>query len=210
MAFRLAVIAAGAASSAGEAKRLVAAMRARPQGRTPGAVVEVLGALSSCGFDGFTVWRRSDDRGALLSMWYPEIGVLEALLLLCKDRGLAVYDIELNRLYDPTGGVDVDVVQPGVRLPFLTRQLLVDLILRPAWPDPEAPFVIVDRAEEDFIQVWCSDSGYQLEFREGGPDVHYAYITDDPHLVIDVMWSWALGNPYWRGAVPWRVADLIA
>lgn len=208
MAFRLAVIAAGAAGSAQQAKRLVTAMRAAPRGRTPAAVVEALGALESSGVADFNLWRRTDARGALLSVRYPEVGVLEALLLVAKDHDLAVYDIELDRLYDPTGAVDVEVVQPRLHLPFLNRNLLVDLILRPAWPDPEAPFVIVDRAEEDFIQVWCGVDGYQLEYREGGPDFHFVHRTDDPHCVIDVMWAWAIDNPYWRGAVPWGFADL--
>ena len=210
MAFRLAVIPAGSAGSAEQAQRLVAAMRARPGGFPPVAVVEVLGALESSGLGDFTVWRRTDSRGALLSVRYPELGVLEGLLLLAKDRGLAVYDIELNRLYDPTGAIDVQVTQPGVQCPFVTRQLLVDVVLSPAWPDPEAPFVILDRAEQDFIQVWCSPHSYQLEYRECGPDFHFIHITDDPHLVIDVMWAWGIGNPYWRGAVPWEFFDLAA
>lgn len=210
MAFRLAVIPAGSTGSAEDAKRLVAAMRARPRGRTPAAVIEVLGALESSGVGQFSVGRRPDFRGALLSVQHPEIGVLEALLLLAKDHDLAVYDIELGRLYDPAGAIDVEVVLPGVRLPFLTRDLLADLVLRPAWPDPEAPFVIVDRAEQDFIQVWCGADGYQLESREGGPEFHLVHLTPDPHLVIDVMWAWGIGDRYWRGAVPWTFADLSA
>jgi hypothetical protein len=25
---------------------------------------------------------------------------------------------------------------------------------------------------------------------------------------IDVMWAWGIGNPYWRGSVPWIAVDL--
>lgn len=208
MAARLAVIPAGSVSSAEQAGQLVTAMRTAPRGRPQAAIVEALGALRSSGVGTFTVGQRTDSRGALLSVRYPEIGVLEALLLLARYHGLAVYDIALNRLYDPTGSLDVEVVQPGIRLPFLTRALLVDLVLRPAWPVPEAPFVTVDRAEEDFIQFWCRGGDYQLEYREGGREFHFSHITDDPHLVIDVVWAWGVGHPYWRGAVPWELAEL--
>lgn len=204
MAFRLAVIPAG--SSADDARRLVGAMRTTRRGYAPAAVVQVLGALESSGVDSFTF--RTDSRGALMSVRHPEFGVLEALLLLAKDHDLAVYDIRLNRLYDPAGGADVEVSLPGVRMPFLTRELLVDLVLRPQWPDPESPYVIVDRAAEDFIQVWLRDDGaYQLEYREGGAEFHYMCLTDDTAVVIDTMWEWAVGDNAWRGAVAWEPFD---
>lgn len=208
MAFRLGVIAAGSCESTEDARRLVASMRSTPSGRTPAAVVQTLGALESSGVGEFTPARRPDCRGALLSVPHPEDGVLEALLLLAKDRDLAVYDIRLNRLYDPTGGADVEVSLPGVRLPFLTRDLLADLVFRPDWPDPEAPYVTVDRAAEDFIQVWCDDGSYRLEYRECGAEFHYMSVTDDPAVVIDVMWAWTIRDDSWRGAVPWEFLDL--
>jgi hypothetical protein len=208
MAFRLAIIAAGSVAAAGDAKRLVAAMRTTPQGGTPAAVLEVLGALAASGVGEFTVGRRPDSRGALLSVSHPEDGVLEALLLLAKDHGLAVYDIRLDRLYDPTGGLDVEVILPGVRLPFLTRELLSDLVMRPTWPDPEAPYVIVDRAAEDFVQFWRLEDGFRLEYREGGPEFHYMCVTDDPTVVVDLMWAWAIGETSWRGALAWEFLDL--
>jgi hypothetical protein len=208
MAFRLAIIAAGSVGSAGDAKRLVAAMRTSPRGESPAAVLEVLGALESSGVGEFTVGRRPDSRGALLSVSHPEGGLLEALLLLAKDHGLAVYDIRLERLYDPTGGVDVEVSLPGVRLPFLNRELLSDLVMRPTWPDPEAPYVIVDRAAEDFVQFWRLEDGFRLEYREGGSEFHYMCVTEDPAVVVDLMWAWTIGETSWRGALAWEFLDL--
>lgn len=208
MPFRLALIPAGSVASAREAGRLVSEMRTSPRGRRPAAVVEVLGALESSGVGEFTVGSRTDSRGALLSVPHPEDGALEALLILAKDHDLAVYDIKLCRFYDPVGSIDVEVSLSGVSLPFLTRDLLADIVLKPEWPDPDAPFVIVDRAAEDFIQVWCGDQGYQLEYREGGADFHFMYLTDDPDVVIETMWAWGIGDSYWRGAVPWRSIDL--
>lgn len=210
MVFRLAVIPAGAAASAEEAGRIVTAMRAAPRGRTPTAVTEVLGALESSGFGHFTVGHRADARGALLSVPVPEGGTLEALLLLAYGREIAVYDIKLNRLYDPAGAADVDVSVPGLRIPFLTRDLLSDLVLRPGWPDPEAPYVIVDRADQDFIQVWCDTGSYRLEYREGSAEFHYMCAIDDPAAVVEVMWDWVIGGRGWRGALPWEFLDLDA
>ena len=183
-------------------------MRTTPHGRRPAAVVEMLGALEASGAGEFTVGRRPDSRGALLSVPHPEAGVLEALLLLAKDRGLAVYDIRLDRLYDPTGGLDVQVMLPGLRLPFLTRELLSDLVMHPTWPDPEAPFVIIDRAAEDYVQFWRVQDGFRLEYREGGPEFHYMCLTEDPDVVVDLMWAWASGGNSWRGALAWEFIDL--
>lgn len=212
-AFRLAVIAAGAASSAGEADTLVTAMRRAPSGQPPAAVTEVLGALEGSDAGFFTVGCWPDHRGALLSVEFPEIGVLSALLMLARDHGLAVYDIALKRLYDPTGSddVDVEVVAGGVRLPFLTRELLSQLVAEPTWPEPEAPFVIVDRADQDFIQVWCHDDGtYQLEYREGGPESHFRSCIADRGVVIDAMWAWTIQDQRWHTAVDWMFVDVEA
>lgn len=210
MAFRFAVIPAGSAGSAADAECLVAAMRRAPRGSPPPAVVEALGELAGSGIGEFTVGRRTDSGGALLSVRHPLTDVLEALLILAVDHGLAVYDIRLNRLYDPAGSIPVDVVLPGLRLPFLTRNLLTDLVLRPEWPDPEAPFAILERAPENYIQVWRLESGYQLEYREGSAEFHFMCRTEDPGLVADAMWAWATGDSAWRGAVAWEPLDLAA
>lgn len=211
MDVRFALIPAGAAQSAVAARRIAAAMRRDPEHPPPLAVTEVLGALDSSHVGHYVLECRTVSRGSLLEVADPEAGLLEALLILAKDHDLAVYDIDLNRLYDPAGGVDVDVVLPGVRLPFLTRNLLEDLVRRPAWPDPEAPYLIVDRAEQDFIQTWLTDEGtYRLEYREGGPESHFVVDTDDAALVVNVMWAWTIQDPGWRTAADWMFVDLDA
>ena len=104
-------------------------------------------------------------------------GLLRYLLLETMDRGLAVYDIELFRLYDPRGRVDVEVSLTGdLTLPYLTPALLRDLVLRPTWPDPEHPYFIVARGDQEFIQTYRDEDGtYQLEHQDGGLDAHFAY-----------------------------------
>lgn len=208
MDFRFALIPAGSAGSAGRAAEIADAMR-RERKRDPrGAIAEVLGALDGSPVGHYLLTCRNTTRGALLSVERPEAGLLEALLILAKDHALAVYDIGLNRLYDPTGSVDVDVVLPQVRLPFLTRDLLSELVVHPAWPDPEAPYLIVDRAEQDFIQAWLGDDGtYQLEYREDGPESHFVVHTDDAAMVVNVMWAWTIQDPAWRTMVDWMFFD---
>lgn len=194
MGFRLEIIPAGAAES-----------DCAPHA----AIAEVLGALDGSPVGHYIEECRDSTRGALLAVDDPECGLLAALLMLAKDHDLAVYDIELKRLYDPVGAVDVDVLLPGVRIPFLTRELLVDLVLHPGWPAPEAPYLIVERAEQDFIQAWLGDHGlYQLEYREGGPESHFVVHTDDPELVVCTMWAWATRDESWRTAVDWQFVDL--
>ena len=176
------------------------------------AIAEVLGALEGSPVGHYMLECRHTGGGAaVLDVVNPEKGLLEALLILAKDHGLAIYDVGLKRLYDPSGGVDVDVLLPGIRIPFLTRELLADLVLHPAWPEPEAPYLIVDRAEQDFIQAWRGDDGtYQLEYREDGPESHFVVHTDDAALVVDVMWAWTILDQSWRMAVDWSFADIDA
>jgi hypothetical protein len=94
----------------------------------------------------------------------PEDGLLPVLLLLTMDRGVGVYDIQLSRLYDPRGHVEVEVtLGDDLMLPYLTPALLRDLVLRPFWPDPENPFFVVARAGEEYIQTYRNpDGSYQL------------------------------------------------
>lgn len=209
MAHRLAIIPAGAVGSAGQARRLVAAIQARPSGTLPAAIGEVLGALAGSGAADVSAGACMDSRGMLISIGHPEVSVLEPLLVLAKDHDLAVYDIVLSRLYDPTQCVEVDVLLPELRLPYVTRDLLVDLVAHPQWPQPSAPYVILARSGEDFIQAWLTDDGtYQLEYREGGAEFHFVYRTRGALEVAEVMWAWAIDDVRWRGAVDWTFLDI--
>lgn len=211
MDFRFALIAAGSADSAARAAEIAETMRRAGKRDPRGAIAEVLGALDGSPVGHYLLECRNTSRGALLSVERPEAGLLEALLLLAKDHSLAVYDIDLNRLYDPAGAANVEALMPGVRSPFLTRPLLDDLVRRPGWPEPEAPYVIVERAHQDYVQAWLGDDGvYHLEYREGGPESHFAVRTGDAALVVDVMWAWTIQDRNWRTAVDWMFLDVKA
>ena len=209
MDFGFALIPAGSADSAAAARRIAAVMRGDPEQQPDSAIAEVLGALDGSPVGHYIAECRTTSGGSLLAVDHPECGLLEALLILAKDHDLAIYDIGLERLYDPTGCVDVDVFLPGVRIPFLTRDLLTDLVVHPAWPEPEAPYLTVDRAEQDFIQAWLGDDGvYQVEYREDGPESHFVVHTADADLVVRTMWAWANRDESWRTAVDWQFVDV--
>lgn len=163
----------------------------------------------SCG----AMWLDSaGEHSAVIVTERPESGPLDALLAATKDRGLAVYDMQLRRLYDPQDSVEVAVsLGDCVRVPYLTRDLLIDLVERPVFPSPDEPFVIVSRAEEDYIQMYRHDDGdYQLEYREDGPESHFVTHTTDARLVADVMWAWVIGDERWRDMVEWTFLDVDA
>ena len=70
--------------------------------------------------------------------------------------------------------------------------------------------LIVERAEQDFIQTWRRDDAtYQLEYRQDGPESHFVVCTEDAVLVIDVMWAWAVQDPSW-GDLDWQFVDVEA
>lgn len=145
--------------------------------------------------------------GAIIHTRYAERNnSLYALLNLTMNRGLAVFDTQLSRLYNPCGLINVQVlVAEDGKLPYLTRELLEDLVRR---PDPESPFLIVEREDQEYIQTMLTEDGFYLvEYRDGGPDSHYGIRTQDSGLVTGVIWAWTAGDASWRTAVPWRAVE---
>ncbi|OBF41674.1 hypothetical protein A5724_04905 [Mycobacterium sp. ACS1612] len=196
---------AGAVDSIEAANDLVVTMCIESVGEPPSSVVELVDALIECGEEVCWVERPADSRGVIVETKQPEDGLLNYLLSETMDRGLAVYDLELFRLYDPRGRVDIDVkIQSDVALPYLTPTLLRDLVLRPTWPRPDDPFFIVERGEELYVQVYRGEDGsYTLEHRDGGADAHFRYCSTEISLLADVMWAWVIEDSRWRTAVAW-------
>lgn len=211
MNYRFAIFPAGTAESVEQANDLVCAMAANIQGAPQNALRELLDELDELTVDCLVV-RPADASGAVIAAGQPEDGLLCYLLQSAAVRGLAVYDIELFRLYDPRGRVDIDVDLCGTAaLPYVTPTLLRDLVLRPTWPSPDNPFLILARAEQHHIQTYRdTDGSYQLEYREGGPDAHFRFVTEEPGLVADVMWAWVSEDPSWRTAVQWIPLEFSA
>jgi len=210
MSHRFAVFPAGVVHSIEEANDLVCAMCAGSVGEPASALRELVEALPDDGEALCLVERSADSRGVIIGTDQPEDGLLRYLLLEAMDRDLAVYDINLFRLYDPRGRIDIDVELPDdVTLPYLTPALLRDLVLRPTWPLADQPYFAVARGEHEYVQTYRTDDGtYALEYRDGGPDAHFKYRTTDIGLVADVMWGWVTRDASWRTAVAWTRLEI--
>ncbi|MDE1675421.1 hypothetical protein [Nocardia gipuzkoensis] len=216
MSYDFAVIPAADVGSVEQAVELYLAMCATPDETAPSpAVCDFVDEINhryggeNGGF--LSVETAADVRGAVVCTWWPSLTRnLRMVLDLTKGRGLAVLDPQTRRLYDPRGRADVLVtVGDGTVLPYLTKELLADLLADP--PDPANPFLVVEREEQHYVQT-CPDSDgvYELEYRAGSPDQHFRVHTSDRALVGDVIWAWSIDNPWWRDAVDWREVNQVA
>lgn len=211
MSYLFALIPAGSADSTAQATDLVGEIGSGPRSEVPESICAVLADLAASETAVFSVGSRpADALGALIATHDPELGALQELLLLTKDRGVAVYDMEFQRLYDSRESIAVEVILPGdVRLPYLSRQLLESLLDQHYWPYPEWPYLILARAKQIFIQAYRHQDGtFQLEYRDGGPGAHFEFQTRDQTVAAELMWAWATAYPAWRNTVEWSVLDL--
>lgn len=211
MNYLFALIPAGSVDSTAKAIEVAGEIGSGPRSEVPESVCAVLAELAASEAAVFSVGGRpADASGALIATHDPELGALQELLSLTKDRGIAVYDAAFQRLYDPRESLAVEVILPGeVRLPYLSRQLLKSLLDQPYWPYPEWPYFILTRAEQIFIQAYRHEDGtFQLEHRDGGPGAHFEFQTRDQTVVAELMWAWATADPAWRNTVEWSVLDL--
>lgn len=126
---------------------------------------------------------------------------------MARDHGFATYDGVVSRPYDAPNRVDLVVeVGDGTRIPFVTEQLLAKLF---ETLDPDAPFIIIERADQDYIQVYVDpDEPVLVEYRAGGPDSHFQGHTDDRQLAQRVLWGWATGTSGWHDLLTWEQVDL--
>ncbi|WP_406232681.1 hypothetical protein [Nocardia sp. NBC_01009] len=149
----------------------------------------------------------ADSRGAVLRATGPGRNRhLHTVLELTKDRDLAVLDVQTGHLYDPRGHVDVLVtVGDGRTLPYLTAPLLEDLVV--AGTDPDDPFLVVARDDDNYIGARRYEWVYELEHRAGSEAEHFRVYTTMHTVVRSVLWAWACGDPSWSIALPWRRVD---
>jgi hypothetical protein len=211
MSHRFAIFPAGSVNSVEEANDLVHAMAGGDGGTWPPAIQALVDGLPDSAEIACLTEHSTDSRGVVISTSRPEDGPLRYLLGLTMASGLAVYDIELFRLYDPRGRVEIDVsVGADEMLPYLTTALLRDLVLRPTWPSPDEPFLIVERRDQEFVQVYREEDGtYQIEHRNGGPETHFWCRILESALAADVMWAWTSRDVRWRTSVEWSQLQQI-
>jgi hypothetical protein len=101
MSHRFAVFAAGSVNSVEEANDLVHAMAAGDGGAWPAAIQELVDGLGDSAEMACLAERPLDSRGVVITTSSSEDSPLRYLLEVTMVGGLAVYDIELFRLYDP-------------------------------------------------------------------------------------------------------------
>ena len=156
MSYLFALIPAGSADSSAQAIDVVHEIGSGPRSEVPESICVVLTELAGRRRAGRRPRRPPlHSRGAVIATHDPELGALQELLSLTKDRSVAVYDSQFQRLYDPQESIAVEVTLPGdVRLSYLSRSLLESLLDQPYWPYPESPYFIVARAEQIFIQAY--------------------------------------------------------
>jgi len=125
---------------------------------------------------------------------YDAIGYLRALLFeIATPRDYALYDPQLAWLIDPAGRVDIGVSHGGAgEFPYLTETLIHQWVPELAAP---APYLIVERAPQHYIQTFRSAPGeFALEYRDGDPERHYALTLTEARDVAELIWAWADGD----------------
>ncbi|WP_198545741.1 hypothetical protein [Actinacidiphila yeochonensis] len=77
-------------------------------------------------------------------------------------------------------------------------------------------YLILDRVEEEqpgswYIQVLLRDNNsYQLEYRDGSPQLHFWTRTISQEKVLAALLGWAGGKPDWREGFMWKsIAELF-
>lgn len=78
---------------------------------------------------------------------------IASLMLMTKDRGLAVLDLDHGCIYDPRDHIDLHAYTGlGLHLPYLTEQLLAQVL---AHQDFYGDFLLIQRTPQYYIQALC-------------------------------------------------------
>ncbi|AYF73069.1 hypothetical protein D7D52_03400 [Nocardia yunnanensis] len=143
--------------------------------------------------------------GALfVSTPYDAIGHTRNLLFeLGTPRGYAVWDPQLAWLADPAGAVAAAVTHGGAgEFPYLTKELVDAWIPELGQP---GPYLIAETGDQVYIQTYRHPDGhYDLEYREGSADKHFAATCGDARIVADLIWGWATGDRSGFETLDWR------
>ena len=73
----------------------------------------------------------------------------------------------------------------------------------------EGTFLIVDSLQDASSQTYAQtsrndDGTYVVEYREGGPDRHFATVAPDMRSAHALVTGWAFGLPGWGDSATWR------
>jgi len=85
------------------------------------------------------------------------------------------------------------------------------VLLRSLSTRSEDAFLILERPDEPdyYAQVALTGEGdFQVEYRDGGPDQHYAAITDDAEVAAHVLAGWVDRVDGWDRQLQWERLEL--
>ncbi|WP_040833921.1 hypothetical protein [Nocardia brevicatena] len=199
MSFLFAVLPAAGTGSAEQAYEQYVSMERAAEPTAPLPVVGVVYALIDRADAGLSVHRPPDGRGLLLRATVDNrFACLSTLLTLTGERDLAVFDVTAHRLYNPRRRVRMPVTAGDITLPYLTEELLRELL-----DEPSSPVLTVTRAPMCHIGTRRLPEGiHELEHRR--IDEFYRLLTDNTDLVRKTIWAWATDDPWWQQAIAWQ------
>ncbi|WHU47735.1 hypothetical protein QNM97_01590 [Gordonia sp. L191] len=130
----------------------------------------------------------------------------EVVIPLAAVWGFDVYDPQENLYIDTEHAVPISVHHGTVgRFPMLGPRMLDTLIGRLVDPHP---FLIIERDSEVYAQTRVRDDGrFDLEYRDGSAERHFATVTD-PDRLPGHLWAWVLGGPAALSDMEWTKLDL--
>lgn len=148
------------------------------------------------------------DTAYVRTSWDDPMSHLSVVAGAARDHGLAVLDVQLGGLYDPSNSVELTLdTQGGPQLPYVTRRIVRDVMaqvrgLRYHW-------VTLTRGDGVFVQTFRDDDGsWAVEHRDGTPAGHFVARTEDADAVETVLWSWARGDGRWQAMLVYAPVEL--
>jgi len=74
---------------------------------------------------------------------------------------------------------------------------------------PSGPWLIIERAEQEYIQSWF-DTGEPVlvEYRDGGPERHFAATTTHRTQPQKVLWKWTINQQGWSDTLTWQPIEV--
>ncbi|MFD0361947.1 hypothetical protein ACFQZZ_10880 [Nocardia sp. GCM10030253] len=139
---------------------------------------------------------------------YDAIGYVRQLLFaLATPLNYAIYDPQLAWLIDPAGSVPATVTHGGAgEFPYLTEALAQLWVSELAPPNP---YLIVERADQVYMQTYRAESGiFTVEYRDGAPNKHFGTTLSDASAVAALIWEWATDDRTRLQTLPWTRVEL--
>lgn len=134
---------------------------------------------------------------------------INALLELVRKHRVAVIDPQLGMTFDAAGAYDVKLsTDGGPEGDWVSPSVLAAVLELIA--DGMFPWVTLARGDQTYAQCYSEEGSgvWDVEYRAGGPDAHFAAQTEDRAVVEAVLLDWLAEGTSWRTALPFEPLDL--